>query len=236
VNTLKTDLSLLSLFTNASFIVQIVMLILLFASIYSWTIILQRGKILKDTKNFLERFTKEFHYSADLHHLYDMIASKKESVFGIERVFKAGFREYVRLVKQDISPDIVLEAAERAMRIALVREEQSLECHLPFLATVGSISVYVGLFGTVWGIMTAFRALGTMQQATLAMVAPGISEALVATALGLFAAIPAVFAFNRFANSVQEILREYENVTEEFVGLLHRQLHVTLAQQHESNS
>lgn len=222
---MKTDLSLLSLFTDASILVQIVMLILLGLSVLSWTMIFQRGKALKRARKMFELFQDKFNVNQDLNRLYDHLASRRSSSKGIEQVFRAGFREFARLYKQDALPQAVMEGTERAMRVALARKEEEFEESLPFLATVGSLSVYIGLFGTVWGIMTAFRALGSVQQATLAMVAPGISEALVATALGLFAAIPAVFAYNRFSNQVQTLMRNYDNLSEEFAGALLRRLY-----------
>ncbi|HRE32179.1 MAG TPA: protein TolQ [Candidatus Berkiella sp.] len=221
---MNTDLSLLSLFTDASALVKIVMLILLGLSIVSWTLIFQRGYALFQAQKLYDAFQKRFKTTTDLNRLYDYLARRIHND-GVEEVVRAGFREFVRLYKQDIGQEAVMVGAERAMRVALAREEESLEQHLPFLATVGSISVYIGLFGTVWGIMTAFRALGSMQQATLAMVAPGISEALVATALGLFAAIPAVFAYNRFSAHTQKMIRGYDILAEEFSGVLNRRLH-----------
>ncbi|MCS5712481.1 protein TolQ [Candidatus Berkiella aquae] len=221
---MNTDLSLLSLFTDASALVKIVMLILLGLSIVSWTLIFQRGYALFQAQKLFDAFQKRFKTTTDLNRLYDYLARRINND-GVEEVVRAGFREFVRLYKQEIGQEAVMVATERAMRVALAREEESLEQHLPFLATVGSISVYIGLFGTVWGIMTAFRALGSMQQATLAMVAPGISEALVATALGLFAAIPAVFAYNRFSAHTQKMIRGYDTLAEEFSGALNRRLH-----------
>ncbi len=222
---MNTDLSLLSLFTEASTLVQIVMLILLGLSVVSWSLIFQRGYALFQAQRMFDAFAQRFQSSTDLNRLYDYLASRRFNGEGVEQVFRAGFREFVRLYKQEIGQESVMGGTERAMRVALAREEESLEQHLPFLATVGSISVYIGLFGTVWGIMTAFRALGAMQQATLATVAPGISEALVATALGLFAAIPAVFAYNRFTSQAQKIIRGYDTLADEFSGALYRRLH-----------
>ena len=229
---MRTDLSLLSLFTEASVLVQIVMLILVGLSIVSWTIILQRGFALNKAQKLFEAFEQRFHLSQDLTRLYEYLAARRGKASGIEQLFRLGFREFVRLFKQDALPQVIMESTERTLRVALAKEEDELEQNLPFLATVGSISVYIGLFGTVWGIMTAFRALGHTQQATLAMVAPGISEALVATALGLFTAIPAVFAYNRFNSQVERLMRCYDNLTEEFSGALYRRLHA----QNESES
>lgn len=223
---MKADISLLDLFFNASLLVQGVMLLLLVISIISWTLIFQRWVVIQRAKQNLADFAHRFHPGADLNRLYEYVSSKRDSAEGLEHIFKTGFREFLKLNKKDLmAPQQVMEGTERALRIAMVEEEDNLEKHLPFLATVGSISVYVGLFGTVWGIMSAFRALGTAQQATLAMVAPGISEALVATALGLFATIPAIFAYNRFSQNVHSLLRHYDNLLDQFIGLLQRQLY-----------
>jgi biopolymer transport protein TolQ len=234
---LNTNLSLLSLFTNASGLVQAVMLLLLAISVTSWTLILQRTLFLRQAKRALEIFEQRFQtVSNDLNKLYDYLASRRIVTQGAEQVFRLGFREFVRLYKQNAPPAEVLSGSERAMRVALAREEEQLEKHLPFLATIGSLSVYVGLFGTVWGIMTAFRALGSVQQATLAMVAPGISEALIATALGLFATIPAVFAYNRFSSQAQQLIRNYDNLAEEFCSALHRRLYQGHQDKNETNA
>ncbi len=233
---MNTDLSLLSLFTDASALVQIVMLILMVLSVLSWTLIFQRGFALKQAQKMFEEFQERFAATADLNRLYDYLAQKRNPGLGIEQVFRAGFREFVRLYKQEAPATAVMEGTERALRVALAKQEDDLEQSLPFLATVGSISVYIGLFGTVWGIMTAFRGLGATQQATLAMVAPGISEALVATALGLFAAIPAVFAYNRFFNQVDKLIRAYDNLAEEFSSALHRRLHSQSWQEEQTDA
>jgi len=223
---LNTNLSLLKLFTDASGLVQVVMLLLLAISVVSWTLIFQRGRALHQARQAFALFEQRFQtLNHDLNKLYDHLASRRIAAKGAEQVFRLGFREFVRLYKQNAPRADILSGSERAMRVALAREEEQLEQHLPFLATVGSLSVYVGLFGTVWGIMTAFRALGSVQQATLAMVAPGIAEALIATALGLFAAIPAVFAYNRFSSQSQQLIRGYDTLAEEFCGALHRRLH-----------
>jgi len=223
-----TNLSLLSLFLQASALVQGVMILLLTLSVFSWTIIFQRFIAFRQAKKAYAEFEYYVNAGSELNRLYDYLMHKRDVLSGAESIFKAGFREFMRLAKNEqLTPALVYESAQRAMRVALAKEEQKLEIHLPFLATVGSISVYIGLFGTVWGIMTAFRALGSMQQATLAMVAPGISEALIATALGLFAAIPALCAYNRFAQHIEDLIRNYDNLSEEFLGLLHRQLYST---------
>lgn len=231
---MKPEMSLLSLFTDASVLVQLVMLILLVLSIISWTIIFQRGYALRRAKALFEAFEERFHLSNDLNRLYDYISQRRALGDGIEYVFKQGFREFIKLYKCDAGPEAVMQGTERALRVALAKQEEELEQNLPFLASVGSISVYIGLFGTVWGIMTAFRALGSVQQATLAMVAPGISEALVATALGLFAAIPAVFAYNRYYHQVDNLVRNYDNLAEEFSGALLRRLHSQSWQENEN--
>lgn len=233
---MTTDLSLLSLFTDASALVQLVMLILLTLSVVSWTLIFQRGMALREAQKSFDTFLQRFRSTQDLKRLYDYIASRRQEEQGVEHVVRAGLKEFVKLYKQEALPPVVMEGAERAMRVALSHEEEGLEQNLPFLATVGSISVYIGLFGTVWGIMTAFRALGSVQQATLAMVAPGISEALVATALGLFAAIPAVFAYNRYSHQAQKLIRSYDTLAEEFSGILHRRVHAQSRQENESVS
>jgi biopolymer transport protein TolQ len=232
----KAELSLLSLFTDASTLVQLVMLILFMLSMMSWTLIFQRGYALHQAQKLFNEFQQRFQLSSDLKGLYNYLASKRFDGNGVESVFRSGFKEFIKLYKQQALPPAVMDGAERAMRVALAREEEELEQHLPFLATVGSISVYIGLFGTVWGIMTAFRALGSVQQATLAMVAPGISEALVATALGLFAAIPAVFAYNRYSNQAQKLIRNYDNLAEEFSGSLLRRLHTQSWQDSDTKS
>lgn len=223
---MSVDLSLVSLFTHASPLVKSVMMLLFVISVVSWTLIFQRVKFLKEMKSLLVQFEDRFHLTGDLDKLYEYIAGRKSEGHGIENVIRAGFREFLKFRQQpNIEPTVAIQGAERAMQIALSKEEDELEKHLSFLANVGSISVYVGLFGTVWGIMTAFRALANVQQASIAMVAPGISEALVATALGLFASIPAIFAYNRFRAQVESLMRQYDNLAEEFFNLLHRHLY-----------
>lgn len=219
------DSTFLNYFFTASPVVKIVLFILLLASLISWIIIFQRGFFLRWAMKELIQFEDKFWSSADLTNLYKGIESKKDKE-GLARIFVAGFKEFIRLRKrQGIEPDAIMEGAQRAMRVAHSHVADELESNLSFLATVGSTSPYVGLFGTVWGIMMAFHALGNVQQATIAMVAPGISEALVATAMGLFAAIPAVIAFNRYNNRVARILNRYEAFEEEFSSYLYRQAH-----------
>jgi biopolymer transport protein TolQ len=219
----SAELSFFDLFLQASLLVQSVMLLLLGFSIACWAMIFQRRKILTAAHNQLQSFEDKFWSGADLSKLYSEVSSK-EQIDGIESLFVAGFREFARLRKSHASsPQIIVDGTHRAMRVALSREVDSLETHLPFMATVGSISPYIGLFGTVWGIMNSFIALGAVEQATLAMVAPGIAEALIATAMGLFAAIPAVMAFNRFSHKVEKLENSYGNFMEEFSSILQRQ-------------
>lgn len=223
---MQTDLSLIHLITNASVLVQAVMALLLIVSIVSWTMIFQKYRALKKAKRDAIEFENRFWSGSDLAVLYRDLSGKENSGDGLENIFKAGFKEFVRLRKQGgIDPMAVLEGSQRAMRVELSREVDYLETQLPFLATVGSTSPYVGLFGTVWGIMNSFRALGNVNQATLAMVAPGIAEALIATAMGLFAAIPAVVAYNRYSNDVERLIGHYTMFIEEFSSILQRQAH-----------
>lgn len=210
-------------FTDADWVVKAVMLVLLGCSILSWIFIFQRGFFLQATKYRLKQFQKQFWQSKDLSALYTDIESKKSNTMGMAHIFKNGFKEYLALdARQPVDVKTTLQGVERAMRIASTKEIESLEKHLSFLASVGSVSPYIGLFGTVWGIMNAFHALSNVQQASISMVAPGISEALVATALGLFAAIPAFLAYNRYANQVENIVNHYEIFQEEFTNLLLR--------------
>lgn len=223
---MTTDQSLISLFTNASILVKMVMLLLLAASVIAWTVIFQRWQLFGSARRTADEFENTFWSGIELSKLFHKVAAHRGEVSGSESIFLAGFKEFIRLRKQTgIQPAAVMEGAQRAMRVAMSREIDRLELHLPFLATVGSVSPYIGLFGTVWGIMNSFRALGSVQQATLSMVAPGISEALVATAMGLFAAIPAVIAYNRYSNRLQGLINRYETFLEEFTSILHRQAH-----------
>ncbi len=224
---MTADMSILSLITGASVLVQLVMLLLLIASLFSWNVIFQKRKVMARARAAADEFEEKFWSGGDLAGLYSQVTSGHYGHDGgMAAIFEAGFKEYARLHKQpNIDPAFVLEGAQRAMRIALARETDRLEVHLPFLATVGSTSPYVGLFGTVWGIMNSFRALGNVKQATIAMVAPGIAEALVATAMGLFAAIPAVIGYNRFNTELERIIGRYEVFLEEFSNILQRQSH-----------
>jgi len=219
----SAEISFFELFLQASLLVKSVMIILLGFSVACWAMIFQRRKVLQQARAQLKAFEDKFWGGADLSRLYSEVSARNQ-ISGIESLFVAGFKEFARLRKSNISsPQAVVDGTHRAMRVALSREVDSLETHLPFMATVGSISPYIGLFGTVWGIMNSFIALGAVEQATLAMVAPGIAEALVATAMGLFAAIPAVMAFNRFSHSVEKLENSYGNFMEEFSSILQRQ-------------
>lgn len=219
------DLSVVHLLLNASVLVQAIMLLLLATSMVSWTLIFRKQAALKKTRGEADDFETRFWSGKDLNSLYGQIA-RRERTHGIEAIFEAGFKEFARLRTQpEIEPMAVVEGAQRSMRVALSREIDALELHLPFLATVGSTSPYIGLFGTVWGIMNSFRGLGNVHQATLAMVAPGIAEALIATAMGLFAAIPAVIAYNAFASNVERLINRYDAFLEEFSTILQRQAH-----------
>ncbi len=219
------QLSLWSLIADASLLVQFVMALLFFASIISWVMIVQRGLYLRNAGINLRKFEDNFWSGVDLNQLYSEIGAKGAAE-GLASVFRAGFREFNRLAQQtNVDADTVIEGTERSMRIALSREEERLNRNLPFLASVASVSPYIGLFGTVWGIMNSFRGLATVQQATLATVAPGISEALIATAMGLFAAIPAVLAYNRYSASADSIYSGYQTFAEEFSSILHRRVH-----------
>jgi len=229
---LNGQISILSLILHASILVQLVMLLLLMLSVVSWTFIFQRNKALKEVASLSDEFEDLFWSGGDLVKLYEQACSRRGDSRGMEAIFKAGFKEFMRLRNQaDSDPTSVMVGTERAMRVALSHEQSKLETHLAFLATVGSTSPYVGLFGTVWGIMSAFQALGTVQQATLAMVAPGISEALVATAMGLFAAIPAVVAYNRYADSAGNLGNRFQTFADEFSTILHRRVYGPQKQQ-----
>jgi len=227
---MQNDLQVWQLIWEASWMVKMVMLILLVASVSSWMIIFRKRQVLANAEKGADDFEEKFWSGTDLTKLYESVSRDNAGNSGMERVFEAGFREFSRMRDQGrVSPGVMVEAAQRGMRIALARETDRLEEHLSFLATVGSTSPYIGLFGTVWGIMTSFHQLANVNQATIAMVAPGISEALIATAMGLFAAIPAVIAFNRYSNQVERLEMRYDNFTEEFSSILQRQAHASNA-------
>ena len=221
---MQHELSIWELILEASLLVQGVMLLLVVMSVISWAIIFQRQKIINTTAKDTLKFEDRFWSGVDLARLYKELSAKGSNIFGLERIFHGGFREFARLRgNPNADSATVLAGAQRAMRVAHSREMEKVETHLTWLATIGSISPYIGLFGTVWGIMNAFTSLGSVQQATLAMVAPDIAEALIATALGLFAAIPAVIAYNRFSYRVELLDNAYINFMEEFSGILQRQ-------------
>lgn len=217
------DLSLITLITEASLLVKLVMLALLLISFYSWLIIFRKRSELEQAKRDANAFEDKFWSGNELNRLYEDISSRPHASRGMEGIFEVGFKEFVRLKKFANGSNYVLDGSQRVMRISLAREIDQLETSLPFLATAGSTSPYIGLFGTVWGIMNSFRALGNVQHATLAMVAPGIAEALIATAMGLFAAIPAVIAYNRYSHEVERLINRYDTFLEEFSSILQRQ-------------
>ena len=221
---LGQDLSLLHLIINASLPVQFVMLILLGASLMSWWYIFIKMFALKRALKVTDDFEREFWAGGDLQVMYQRVSAERENAGEMERVFEAGFREFTKLRRQAGLPgNVIIDGTRRAMRATYQRELDGLESHLSFLATVGSVSPYVGLFGTVWGIMLAFQGLATVAQATLAQVAPGIAEALIATAMGLFAAIPAVVAYNRYTHDIDRLANRMESFMEEFSNILQRQ-------------
>lgn len=223
-----TNLDLVHLVVHASLPVQLVMILLLLASIASWVIIFRKKKMLDRAAREAEQFEEKFWSGAELSKLYTGVTGRNREVDGTEAIFEAGFREFSRQRTRRGADDarIQLEGAQRGMRVATARELDGLEHNLEFLASVGSISPYVGLFGTVWGIMISFQGLANVQEATIATVAPGISEALIATAMGLFAAIPAVWAYNRFATKVDRMAVRYDAFSEEFASILERQAHL----------
>ncbi len=224
---MEEQLGLLDLVLNASFTVQFVMAILMLASMFSWYMIVNRFIYFRNARDEMYRFEERFWSGIDLSQLYregNENASEGHPILGMESIFRAGFKEFSRLAQQsEVDSEAVVEGSRRAMRVAVMREEERLERHLAFMASVGSTSPYIGLFGTVWGIMHSFRGLANATQATLATVAPGISEALIATAMGLFAAIPAVLAYNRFASKVDVLSNRYDTFMDEFSSILSRQ-------------
>ena len=226
------DLSILSLVSNASLLVQVVMLLLLLISLTSWTIIFRKWFQIRAAQSATNGFESEFWRGAELNSLYQNVSTSKSDPGPLARIFEAGMKEF-RRARQKGSQGAaiagsggdsaaVLDPSTRAMRAAFQREMDALESSLAFLASAGSVSPYIGLFGTVWGIMNAFRGLANVQQATLAAVAPGIAEALVATAIGLFAAIPAVVAYNRYSYDIDRLANRFETFTDEFSNILHR--------------
>ena len=221
---MATDISIIELVLKASLVVKVVMGLLALISMYSWMIILYKRSVFKKAKKAASQFEQRFWYGTELSELYKKVSTRREKLTGMEAIFEAGFREFAHLRKQkDLDAMDIVEGAQRSMRVALNREYENLENHLNFLATAGSTSPYIGLFGTVWGIMNSFRSLGSSATASIGDVAPGIAEALVATAIGLFAAIPAVIAYNRFANDLERIAAKYDTFVEEFSTVLQRQ-------------
>jgi biopolymer transport protein TolQ len=217
------DLSFLSLIMGASIPVQIVMLILILASLFSWKYIFIKIKTIKAAEEDAEEFEKYFWAGAQLKQLYDSASAMGANIGGLKAIFKSGYKEYIVARSSDQKLDKqTKDSVRRAMQVAYNRELDALERHLPFLASVGSVSPYIGLFGTVWGIMNSFIGLSNVAQSTLAQVAPGIAEALIATAIGLFAAIPAVIAYNRFAAKVDRLAIRYESFMEEFINNVDR--------------
>jgi biopolymer transport protein TolQ len=220
---MNTDLSIVTLVLQASPVVQVVLAALLLASIASWAVIIEKARTLKQANKAANKFEASFWSGVDLATLYREVAKGEKSPFGMAGIFEAGYREFGRLRQESgLAAHDILEGARRAMQVSRMRELDGLEHNLAFLATVGSTSPYVGLFGTVWGILNSFQALGGVQSATIAMVAPGIAEALVATAMGLFAAIPAVIFYNRYADRVDRLEVRYDTFTEELSAILQR--------------
>jgi biopolymer transport protein TolQ len=219
------DLSILHLIINASAVVQIVMAILAGVSLMSWYYIAMKWFAVRQARSKTEIFERDFWSGGDLNSLYNSAVNDRHHAGSMERIFEAGFREFAKLKTQkNLDPKDVVDGSRRAMRATYQREVDNLESHLAFLASVGSVSPYIGLFGTVWGIMHSFRGLANVGQATLSAVAPGIAEALVATAIGLFAAIPAVLAYNRFAHDIDRLSIRYESFMEEFSNIIQRQM------------
>jgi biopolymer transport protein TolQ len=223
---LTQDLDIWTLIVNASIVVKVVMFLLLAVSFMSWMFIFQKWFSIRRANRQTEQFEREFWGGRDLNALYQGAVNNRHSIGNLERIFEAGFREFAKLRGQkgaNTDASDMVDGARRAMRATFQREMDFLERHLAFLASTGSVSPYVGLFGTVWGIMHSFRSLANVQQATLAQVAPGIAEALIATAIGLFAAIPAVVAYNRYSYDIERLANRFESFMEEFSNILHRQ-------------
>ena len=219
------DLSIIELMLNASLVVKLVMLLLIVVSLMSWYWIFRKGFAIRDARTRTDQFERDFWSGGDLNAMYQSAVNNRHETGALERIFEAGYREFTKLRGQPgMDTKAVVDGARRAMRACYQRELDDLDAHLSFLASVGSVSPYVGLLGTVWGIMHSFRGLANMTTATLSAVAPGIAEALIATAIGLFAAIPAVVAYNRFAHDVDRISVRFESFMEEFSNILQRQI------------
>ena len=222
---MNEPISILELVLNASIVVQLVMAILVMASLVSWVLIFQRAFSLSSIKRLATNFENEFWSGQDLRAIFLEIENSETEIIGIEHLFQAGFKEFTRSKQQyGNQAERIMQNVQRAMRVALAREEERLEGALAFLATVGSTSPYIGLFGTVWGIMNSFRGLAMSNQASMSVVAPGISEALIATAIGLFAAIPAVIAYNRYSAQVEVMMNRFETFSDEFSAILNRSI------------
>ncbi|MDH2924195.1 cell division and transport-associated protein TolQ [Nicoletella semolina] len=222
---MPTEFNLVSLFLEASIVVKLVILTLIIFSLVSWAVIIQRSRLLANAKKESLAFEDRFWSGEDLHRLHEGLEHRREGLNGAEQIFYIGFKEFNRLSQANSDlPDSIIQGSSRAMNLALNREMENIENHIPFLGTVGSISPYIGLFGTVWGIMHSFMGLSAVKQATLQSVAPGIAEALIATAIGLFAAIPAVIAYNRLNLQVSKLEQNYINFIDEFTTILHRQV------------
>lgn len=222
----SADLSILTLVTQATLVVQLVIALLLLISVASWTSIFSKGMAISRARRETETFERKFWSGTDLHQLYQGASNPRARTVALERIFEAGMSEFLKLrgtrTGEAVDRQALLEGAQRAMRAGYQREMDILESRLAFLASAGSVSPYIGLFGTVWGIMHAFTGLSSLQQATLASVAPGIAESLIATAIGLFAAIPAVVAYNRFAHDIDRLANRFETFIEEFSNILQR--------------
>ncbi|HEU4352515.1 MAG TPA: protein TolQ [Burkholderiales bacterium] len=223
--TVTQDVDIWTLILHASIVVKVVMGLLVVVSFMSWMFIFQKWFSIRRANSQTDKFEREFWSGNDLNALYQGAVQHRHSIGSLERIFEAGFREFAKLRSGQRAADAsdMVDGARRAMRATFQREMDFLERRLSFLASTGSVSPYVGLFGTVWGIMHAFRSLANVQQATLAQVAPGIAEALVATAIGLFAAIPAVVAYNRYSHDIERLANRFESFMEEFSNILHRQ-------------
>ncbi|MGF6276102.1 biopolymer transport protein TolQ [Massilia sp. UYP11] len=220
------DLSFVSLIANAHILVQLIMALLLVLSIVSWTYIFRKVFAIRAARMQTEQFERSFWAGGNLHTLHQSASSQRDQSGPLARIFEAGMGEFIKgkqASREALDMNSVLDGARRAMRASFQRELDSLDTHLNFLASVGSVSPYIGLLGTVWGIMNSFRGLASVEQATLAVVAPGIAEALIATAIGLFAAIPAVVAYNRFTHDIDRLANRFESFVEEFSNILQRQ-------------
>lgn len=223
------SISLWSLIVNSSWVVLLIFLVLVAASISSWAMIIQRGLLLRDARASLIEFEDRFWSGMDLKQLYRELQQEEAALSGMEQIFKSGFSEFSRLhARGATDPDAIMDGVQRAMRVAIAHEQERLEAQLPFLATIGSTCPYLGLFGTVVGIMNTFLSLASVQQPTLTSVAPGIAEALLTTAVGLVAAIPAVVAYNRYAAWADALLASYDTFADEFSSILHRKVHTTV--------